>query len=498
MTPQEFAAKIKAKYPAYQGIDDVTLAQKVVEKYPVYKDQVNFSDPGKIKNPYGAAGEALSAFSTGVAKGGLSTARSLGELGDIALSQTVGRGVNALSGKGFVPTERQPIYDPSTSLGQKAKEFITPQGTAENVGFIAEKAGEFLVPSGIVGAGEKAIDAGITGKGALSALGRIGAKAGLEGLASGTVALAQTADPREALKTGLTAGAIRGTTATAGEILQKLPSWFVKASLPKLKEGNIDYALENTKLGSTETMLKKSEEAVKSYSQQVQGILNHPQYAEDLGAYDHSLQETSKAFPNSVKANTPEKVAALIKAVAPKNASIVDDILNGEGTLAEKNILRQELDAATSKRFIGDSPKLTFAKEVAAKMADLLRNEVQSFASETSSIFENFAKEINLRNALQDVADSKILKPNFSDLTKAFGGGIGGGIAGGYAGYKTGGLPGAVAGAAGGAIAGKLATGAGAGIAAAKAATTLAENSSLLKSGSDIAKSVLLGSKKKK
>lgn len=43
MSPQEFANKIREKYPnAYQDIDDITLSQKVIEKYPVYAPQVNF------------------------------------------------------------------------------------------------------------------------------------------------------------------------------------------------------------------------------------------------------------------------------------------------------------------------------------------------------------------------------------------------------------------------------------------------------------------------
>ena len=42
ITPQEFAKKIKEKYPQYANIDDVTLAKKMVEKYPEYSTQVNF------------------------------------------------------------------------------------------------------------------------------------------------------------------------------------------------------------------------------------------------------------------------------------------------------------------------------------------------------------------------------------------------------------------------------------------------------------------------
>jgi len=41
-TYQEFSAKIKAKYPTYQDVDDMVLAKRVVEKYPVYADKVSF------------------------------------------------------------------------------------------------------------------------------------------------------------------------------------------------------------------------------------------------------------------------------------------------------------------------------------------------------------------------------------------------------------------------------------------------------------------------
>ena len=49
MSPQEFAQKIREKYPdAYQDIDDITLSQKVIEKYPVYAPQVDFDITSEI------------------------------------------------------------------------------------------------------------------------------------------------------------------------------------------------------------------------------------------------------------------------------------------------------------------------------------------------------------------------------------------------------------------------------------------------------------------
>ena len=47
MNAQEFAETIRKKYPgAYDKVDDVTLAKKVVEKYPVYADKVTFEAAG--------------------------------------------------------------------------------------------------------------------------------------------------------------------------------------------------------------------------------------------------------------------------------------------------------------------------------------------------------------------------------------------------------------------------------------------------------------------
>src|ERR1700743_239051 len=39
---QDFAARIKAKYPDYKDINDTLLTQRIIEKYPEYKDMVNY------------------------------------------------------------------------------------------------------------------------------------------------------------------------------------------------------------------------------------------------------------------------------------------------------------------------------------------------------------------------------------------------------------------------------------------------------------------------
>lgn len=42
LTIEQFAARIKAKYPEYKDVNDTLLTQKIVDKYPEYKDMVNY------------------------------------------------------------------------------------------------------------------------------------------------------------------------------------------------------------------------------------------------------------------------------------------------------------------------------------------------------------------------------------------------------------------------------------------------------------------------
>lgn len=62
MNATEFAATIRKKYPgSYDNVDDVTLAKKVVEKYPVYADKVTFeaAEPVKEKGFMRKTAEAI-------------------------------------------------------------------------------------------------------------------------------------------------------------------------------------------------------------------------------------------------------------------------------------------------------------------------------------------------------------------------------------------------------------------------------------------------------
>lgn len=122
MNPQEFAAKIKAKYPQYKGIDDVELTQKVVAKYPVYASQVKLTETDT-----GSGG--LKGAGIGFAKRTASTLQNIGNVVAKPVMKAFG-----------IPEDEIGIPEEKLKL----------KGTAEKVGGFVSDVAAFAVPAGKV------------------------------------------------------------------------------------------------------------------------------------------------------------------------------------------------------------------------------------------------------------------------------------------------------------------------------------------------------------
>ena len=59
LTVDQFAEKIKSKYPEYKDIDNYDLTEKIIAKYPAYKDMVDFQKKNQIEST-GLSGEDIS------------------------------------------------------------------------------------------------------------------------------------------------------------------------------------------------------------------------------------------------------------------------------------------------------------------------------------------------------------------------------------------------------------------------------------------------------
>lgn len=87
MDYNQFAETIKQKYPQYKDVDNLTLSQKMVEKYPQYASKVTFDK--KKSDVLGNVASGVSSFFTGKLSDALGA--------DAAKIQAVGNGVNVLA-----------------------------------------------------------------------------------------------------------------------------------------------------------------------------------------------------------------------------------------------------------------------------------------------------------------------------------------------------------------------------------------------------------------
>ena len=204
--------------------------------------------------------------------------RNLGKLGNYVLSQTVGRGVNAISGKGFKPTETPAIYN---NESQQYLDFIdktTPEGMGQKLGATGYKIGEFLLGDKLT----KPIAAAQTGYKALN----VGLKALAGGASAGGVTTLQTGEYGKEAKINTMIGAL---IPVAAEGLKTLSSRINKAAIkPNSRDIEDGFNVENInkyKLGGNlQKMAQKTEDLMKKTSEELKDVLKASDETIDLNS----------------------------------------------------------------------------------------------------------------------------------------------------------------------------------------------------------------------
>lgn len=164
--------------------------------------QASENQPSQEKSFFEKAAdyEKNGGFTAGVLKGAGSTLAGIGSLGEKALNKAT----EALFPKNL---SKEQVEGPT--VGQQLQEgALKPEGAMQNLGFGAEQAGEFLMPTGAAGAAEKAVE----GSKLLANAPKI-VKSGL-----GLVAKAGTEGLEQAARTAAQEGEINGNVAAAGAI----------------------------------------------------------------------------------------------------------------------------------------------------------------------------------------------------------------------------------------------------------------------------------------
>ena len=198
-----------------------------------------------------------------------------------------------------------------------------------------------------------------------------------------------------------------------------LPRAIVKAVLPKLKEGRtLQYALDNTKGFTTDSMIQNSDNSIGSLKTQIDSVLNHPEYAtQKVTSGETIINQLKTQLPNSEY--TADNVFSKLKTLVPSQAALITKLQTAGGLIAkEANTLRSALDSVSYKKTI-DAPEVKASKELAGTVGNILRDTVQSVAPETKPLFARFTKEINVNKALQAAKNKLEGKISVKDIFAA-------------------------------------------------------------------------------
>jgi hypothetical protein len=200
LTTTEFAQRIKAQYPAYASVPDEDLAQRMLEKYPEYKDRVVQPDFKTTNEPYRDP-RALFAEQVGeAAKGAIR--------GAVSTVQTLAKPIRWAAG--MAPATPPPAETT----------------TAGTLGRGAEQLAEVLVPGARLGRMSEAVAAKVAPRVAPfigETAARFLPKAAVEAAGQAGIAAAQGGDPR-------VAGALGAVTPAVGAAVEALPTSLKEAA----------------------------------------------------------------------------------------------------------------------------------------------------------------------------------------------------------------------------------------------------------------------------
>ena len=147
MTPSEFAQTIRSKYPgAYDSIDDNTLAQKIVDKYPQYKTQVSFDAPKEEKGLIRKAAEAfvgspIAPIAGGIFGGLAGAPTGVGAIGTAAAGAAGGEAFRQLAARSLGMDAPQTPFEAAKEIGVQG----AAAAAGEGVGQVAMKVAAPLV-----------------------------------------------------------------------------------------------------------------------------------------------------------------------------------------------------------------------------------------------------------------------------------------------------------------------------------------------------------------
>lgn len=380
MTEQEFAQKVKAKYPQYADMNDAELTQKVVAKYPQYSSSID--KPAVEERTIGdkvadVAGGALYGFSA------------------------PGRTIQTLFSKGVDKIFGTNNYLPKpTKEGFEKSLGVDLDTTSGKVGEFGGEMAGFIMPGSAVTKATKGAS--------------IATRMATEAVSAGSMQALQSGEIDE--NTAITA-IFGATMPPAGKALSyagknlttSLPEWLVTPLLKQAKDAKIKgkdvapFLLKTGRVGSVDSLISQTDDVIKGLNTQVDDALRT---ASDNGVVVQ-LDDVVKQVVDKVNAGGGAVDEKEVKEVIDRLAPQARGLLNTPTlTLTEANRLRSSIDRTLGDRgFLRD--QLPFTKEVLKDFTNNLRESVKTLGpDELRPTFDDYAKNIRLRNALLERASS--------------------------------------------------------------------------------------------
>lgn len=399
--PLSFADKIEPVNPVVSAVD---LSQpSILEKIA--------SGVSSIIQPVGT-NQISTDLGMGVLKGAGSTLKGLGQIGSDILNNTVGRVTNILTGKGNVSSKPiSPIYDKTTPESQKVDELLNPNGTAENIGYGAEKIAEFLAPSAEIAKGTKALTGLVKGTDMASGLLRTGIKAGTEALSTGAISTAQQGGINDQVKTnalvgglfslagsGISAG-IKALSNPAKSLGEKIATTVIKPNASDMADGFNVKNLQKYDLGGTlEQTMAKTQNKLNDLSTQLKTKLAGSNTSINLNTiYDDTVK--------SLEGNRAKNFGN-IKGTERVLQSLKDEIIqvagnNGLVSIPEAQLVKQGAGTKGSWVFGSGDPDASAVEKVYNAFYSNLKTAIEKNSPEgVKEINKQISELIPISNAV--------------------------------------------------------------------------------------------------
>jgi hypothetical protein len=431
--PTDFT-KIAADIPKARAItnDDTAILQALVQKNPQILPDVTTAIAERhatptqvldhIQQQYGQQQDqgvgGAQGFALGATKGGFGTLNTISDIGQSILSQTVGRLVNAVTGKGFGATDKALID----------KQNLQAHGTAETLGKIAENTAEFFVPGGAVGKVGKVADTGIEGLNLADKLGtagkvaagalKLGTKAALGASEAAGITALQTGGDVPQIKNAALIGGIFPTaeallSAAANKIAPRMVNSLIKPLSKDFEFGkNPGSAVVNEGItGTTWDSLVGNIKSVKnSIGEQIGKILSNPEVDKQTVSMTKAVTPIDEAIQKATKQGDQALINKLMefRDGLTKQYNLVDGKLVEVGS---KPTLITPSEALGVKGDIGDSIRWregidSEVNKVKVKVYQNVRNQMET--------------AVNLaRKADPAIADIGALNGRYANLTTA-------------------------------------------------------------------------------